>query len=191
MLGKLLLFPKQTWTIQSVWFSIITYWDGHSTGKSFGSCPDLGIQNGWDPQVLFLLNSYKKQIAFSELPRHLRVSHLCITARLSVANCATTSFSVWASLQHDLPQSPFSSSPLRCYWDIFVLRSPIRKLLWPLTAFLFSSRCEWVWYTWHLWTWHVLQYCWELHLHLSSGLHASQRRKQLHGYGLGFLKAVS
>lgn len=63
----------------------------------------------------------------------------------------------------------------------FILRSTI---LWPLTAFLFSSRCEWVWYTWHLWTWHMLQYCWELHLHLPSWLHASQWRKQLHGYGL-------
>lgn len=73
MLAKLFFFSKQTWTIQSVCFSTITYWDGHSTENSFGSCPDLGIQNGWDPQILLLCNRCKTQIAFSEQPRHIRV----------------------------------------------------------------------------------------------------------------------
>lgn len=54
-----------------------------------------------------------------------------------------------ASLHHDLPQSPFSSSPpvpsyLRHYWDIFVLRSTARKLPWPLTDCLFVLFQMWM-----------------------------------------------
>lgn len=171
--------------------SIVTYCGGRSTTNSFGSCLYLRIQNQWDPQVLFLCNKCKTQITVSEQPWQSRVP-LFHHSQAFHGPSATTSFCIWALLHHDLVRSPFRSSPsvpsyFRHYWDIFVLGGTIRKFLWRFTAFLFSSRCKWVWYTWHLWTWHMLQYCWKLHLHLSSWLHASQWRKQLHGYGL-FLK---
>lgn len=120
-------------------------------------------------------------------------SHLCITAGISMATCAATSFSVWLHSTMTFLRAP--SALLHQYLptsgipETFLFPEAQQESFsgHSLTTCLFSSRCEWVWDTWHLWAWHLLQYCWELHLHLPSWLHASQWRKQLHGYVLGFL----
>lgn len=46
---------------------------GSSTGNRFGSFPDTRSQNGGDPQIRFLCNRCKSQVAVSELPRCIRV----------------------------------------------------------------------------------------------------------------------
>lgn len=51
-----------------------------------------------------------------------------------------------------------------------------------LCLFHTVRRYQWVWTTRHLWPRPVLQHHWQLHLHLPCGLHAGQRREQLHGW---------
>lgn len=120
-------------------------------------------------------------------------SHLCITAGLSMAACAAASFSVWLRSTMTFLRAPSALLhqylPTSGVTETFLFSEAQQESCCgpSLAACLFSSRREWVWDTWHLRAWHVLQHCWELHLHLSSRLHASQRRKQLHGYVLGFL----
>lgn len=47
---------------------------------------------------------------------------------------------------------------------------------------LLGHRCEWMWNSRNLRSRDMLQHRWQLHLHLPSRLHASERWKQLHGW---------